>query len=925
MSKHPVASAIALAFAASLFGSGCDQVSQVTEQEHIQRAKDFEDKGNLKSSIIELKNAIQKNPDNAQARLLLGQVYLKSGMGAAAEKELTQAQKLGVSQESIQLPLGEALLLMGEYRRVLDQIQPSDQTSSINRARIFQMRGDALIKLGKVKEGCGLFQQSLDIDPANVPTYWGLAQCAVADQDLPKAKKWLDNALKIKDKQASTLVYLGDWQQRNKNIPGALAAYTSAIQLEPDNLQALHSRATLYITENKLELARTDIEKTRQLAPRSLGANYLQALLKFNEKKYSEARDALHETLKIDPENLPALLLGGSIENALGNPQTAEAYLNKVLRASPRNAYALRMLAATQLQLGRPDEAARTLDPVDMDKASDVGILVAAGKVALAKSDFALAVSHFEKASKLSPNNASIRTDLGLARLAQGDSRAMADLQAAVAMGGSDDRASNFIILKQLKQQQFDAALASIAAMQKKLPQSPLPWNYRGAAYLGKKDNANARQSFQQALKLDPKSFAAALSLAQLDIEEGQPTRASKHLENILAVDPTNQQAMLALADISLAGKDEKAYVNWLDKAIKAHPQSIPAREKKTAFYLRKGNKSQALATAQEAVSTNPKSPDALNLLASTQIALGDKTNAIASLITATRKAPQSHEAYLRLALAQMANNALNDARASIASALKLKPDHLPSQDALLRIELLANKPEAALRVARQIQANFPQSPLGYDREAAIHLSQKNLAQSIQAYEKALQKGTGSAGFIKLFRTYLLAGNPSGAEKRLGDWLRQYPKDKAVLALAANYNLSKGRNKEAIAQYQEVQRQAPNNLGVLNNLAILYQREKDSRALSTAEQALKLAPDSPTLQDTLGWILVEQGQTQRGLALLQKALAKTPRSAAVRYHHAAALAQLGHKSQARTELVKLLADTPKFAEVESARALLKSL
>jgi len=93
-------------------------------------------------------------------------------MGAAAEKELTQAQKLGVSQESIQLPLGEALLLMGEYRRVLDQIQPSDQTSSTNRARILQMRGNALLKLGKVKEACGLLQQSLDIDPNDAPTGW---------------------------------------------------------------------------------------------------------------------------------------------------------------------------------------------------------------------------------------------------------------------------------------------------------------------------------------------------------------------------------------------------------------------------------------------------------------------------------------------------------------------------------------------------------------------------------------------------------------------------------------------------------------------------------------------------------------------------------------------------------------------------------
>src|SRR4030066_1786295 len=140
MTKHPVALAIALAFATSAALTGCDRTSNLTEQEHIQRAKDFEDKGNLKGSIVELKNAIQKNPDSPQARLLLGQVYLKAGMGAEAEKELSQAVKLGVNLESIKLQLGEALMLMGEYTRVLDEIHPADQTSKANLARIYQIR-----------------------------------------------------------------------------------------------------------------------------------------------------------------------------------------------------------------------------------------------------------------------------------------------------------------------------------------------------------------------------------------------------------------------------------------------------------------------------------------------------------------------------------------------------------------------------------------------------------------------------------------------------------------------------------------------------------------------------------------------------------------------------------------------------------------
>jgi len=134
-------------------------------------------------------------------------------------------------------------------------------------------------------------------------------------------------------------------------------------------------------------------------------------------------------------------------------------------------------------------------------------VLVVAGEIALAKKDFAQASTYFEQAAQRKPDSAAIRTELGISRLAQGDSRAMADLQAAADMEGSSSRADTFIILNQLKQKQFDAALASIDALEKKQTANPLTWNYRGAAYLGKQDAIRARDSFSQALKLDPTFF----------------------------------------------------------------------------------------------------------------------------------------------------------------------------------------------------------------------------------------------------------------------------------------------------------------------------------------------------------------------------------------------------------------------------------
>jgi putative PEP-CTERM system TPR-repeat lipoprotein len=242
-----------------------------------------------------------------------------------------------------------------------------------------------------------------------------------------------------------------------------------------------------------------------------------------------------------------------------------------------------------------------------------------------------------------------------------------------------------------------------------------------------------------------------------------------------------------------------------------------------------------------------------------------------------------------------------------------------------LRLELVDKKYEAALKIARQIQTQQPKSPLGFDREADIHMSQKRFSQALKAYELSLAKGSGTTGLIKLHRAFSMAGDAKTADQRLAGWIKQHPNDLAARTYAADFYMSTQRNREAIAQYEIISKSKPDNVTALNNLASLYQREKDSRALATAEKALKLAPDHPFVQDTLGWILVELGQIPRGLELLKKATGKAPESASVRYHYAVALARSGNKLAARKELEAAILSGKKFPEIDDAKIMLKNL
>ena len=77
---------------------------------------------------------------------------------------------------------------------------------------------------------------------------------------------------------------------------------------------------------------------------------------------------------------------------------------------------------------------------------------------------------------------------------------------------------------------------------------------------------------------------------------------------------------------------------------------------------------------------------------------------------------------------------------------------------------------------------------------------------------------------------------------------------------------------------------------VLNNLAFAQSRLGNrAKALTYAERALKFAPNSASVMDTVGQLLIEtRGDRGRALALLRRAAQAAPQNAAIRDHLAQA-------------------------------------
>ncbi|MEQ1591236.1 MAG: XrtA/PEP-CTERM system TPR-repeat protein PrsT [Thiobacillaceae bacterium] len=915
----PLAAALMLAFSPL---SGCDRAANVSVEEHIQRAKDMNAEGNLKGVVIELKNAIQQSPDNPQARLMLGEAYLEFKLGDNAAKEFDRARNLGVNETSIKPLMGEALILTKAYQRVLDELQVSNDSNPRNRAHILQLRGDALLGLRKFTEACALYHESNQADPQWHKALTGIAGCDFAQGKISEARLALQQAAKLDPHATEAWIMLSKLERSQNQPQAARIALDNALKANNASLDALVERTSLLVTLKDFEAAHKDVKRMLTLYPKHFMTDYVQALVAFNEKKLAEAREHIARSLRTTPNYVPAMLLDGAIEFGLGNMRTAETHLARVVQNWPRHAYAIRLLAAAQLQQGDAAKAAKTLAVLNPEQSGDMAVLVVASDIALAQKNPAAASRYLEKAAALNPKHAGIRAQLGIARLGEGDSRALSDLMAAAALDPEWKGADKSLILGQIRQKNYAGALVSITTLEKKEPNSPEPWNYRGVVYLSQQNFAKARESFEQALKLSPGHFPSAANLAELDLHDKQPVAAKKRFESVLQIDKTNLDAMLSLAALAARSGDAKEYLARLEQAHKSAPQALKPLVMLSSYYLSQGDTAKALVYARQANDAHPNHVSALSSLGSSQLASGDINNALSTHKKLAELAPQSAEALLRLARVQLSGKQANDARTTLLKARHLEPENISVQDALFQMELSERKFGAALQISRQLQTSQSKSPLGFEREGDVWLSQGQAAQAVTWYEQALNRGQTPNGIVKLLRALHFSGHSQRADERLATWLTQHPQDRRVRAYAAEYYLVTERNRNAIAQYEYLIQSEPNQTTYLNNLATLYQREQDVRAQATAERALKLAPDSPGIQDTLGWILLEKGELTPGLAWLKKATSAAPRSASIRYHYAVALARSGNTLQAKKELQAILATQIRFPEAEAARKLL---
>lgn len=887
-------------------------------------AKQYEQKGDRKAAQIQLKNAVEKSPDNGEVRVALANIDLAMGDAVSAEKEYRKALALGIAADRVLPGLGKSLVQQSKIKDVLTVVTPEAAAKS---PELLVLRGNSLMATGKTEEGKAAFGQALALNPNNGDALIGMAQYSMITKDTEGADRYMQESIAKDPKNPEVFMYRGTMLRMQGKGDEALTAFSQAQTLDPHNRNVHIEKAYVLITQRKFADAKTEIDAAEKMSPGNLLVTYTRALLEFSKGHFGPANDGLQKVLKVAPDHLPSVLLAGASEMNLGLIEQADRHLRKYLESNPNDAYARKLLAQTQLKSAQPADAVATLAPVMTDANSkDPQLLALAGESAMQTRDFAKASTYFEKAVALAPKAAPLHTSLGMARLALGDqTRGLSELELASSLDPKSSQATMALVQTELNLKHNDKALAAVLAQEKQQPDNVQIQNLKGAVYMVMNDHANARIAFAKAATLQPTFMPAATNLARLDLIDKKPDAAKARFMTVLAADKNNVGAMTALGDLALvAGKPDDA-TPWFEKANAVNPDALAPALRLGRHYIQNKQPEKALNLARKYQPANPTNPELLEMIGQAQVATKDNSGALETYSKLTNVLPKSAPAQLRLAGVHLLMKNDSAAAADLKRAIDLQPDYYPARVTQIEMALRANRPQDAIDIARQVQKSNANVPVGYVMEGDIQMTQKKPDLALAPYEKALALSKSPEAMVKVVQALQASGKTKDVQARASAWLAAHPGDLRMGMFVAEGDLAAKDYKGAIVVLESMLKTNPNEPATLNNLAWAYQQTKDPRALATAEQAYKLAGDNPAVLDTLGWMLLEQGNTARAVPLLQKASGLAPQSTEMRYHLAVGLQKAGDKPGARKELNTLLSANTPFPQQEQARALLNTL
>jgi len=506
--------------------------------------------GRIRDAIEEAQDILNSDPNNLEARKLLGRIYLRS---------LGDVQAGTQSREMLGLAI--------EQFEQIVRIDPSNVESHLLLGRLYRLNNELLKAKNEFKTAVGL-------QPTSEEAVTTLAYLYNEEGDSKRAAEVLA-AVPEAGRTAKLYSALGFTYEQQKDYKKAVEAYKKAAELDKDNLDALRGLAQNLMNDGQSDAA---LEQYRQIAeadPQDAQAFLRMAEIYRRRGKYDKALDNLNKAEALVQDSLEVPYNRALIYEVQGRFEEAAKILEGLLQKGEKRegAYAT----------GEANNRAVFLERL--------------GNIYREQGKTQQAVETFRTALALGPDNASrsYQQIIDAYREAKMWPQATEAAREAV-QKLPEDRGLKLVLAGQLADTpgEADAAITQVKSLLKGTPEDREVYIALAQIESRLKRYKDAEEAIAQAEKLSTKTEEKnyALFVAGSIFERQKKYEAAEEaFKKVLADDPNNAVALnylgYMLAD---RGVRLEEALNYIKKAVEIDPQNGAYLDSLGWAYFKQGN-----------------------------------------------------------------------------------------------------------------------------------------------------------------------------------------------------------------------------------------------------------------------------------------------------------------------------------------------
>lgn len=904
LTKKRIKLFLLVSFIAAL--SACSE--QKTTQEYISTAKAFSDKQNYNAAIIELKNAVQQAPRNAEARYYLAKTYIGQGSYINAEKELEKAVSLGYTDNIVTL-ISFVKMKLNKPDEVFELLENSANISDNEYLLLLVYAGISSVQENNLEKGQDYFNQAISLSETNVYGQLSKAYLAQTNNDSQGALSTIESILSEHPKLGEALLLKGNLQYGLAQYQSAAQTFSDYINQVPHAMYVRYFEIKSLIKADNFDDAEARVDYLISKMKNAPLANQYKAEIEFHKGNYIEAKRFAEQAAQAGDQFKLAKIIAGVSAYQLKDTEQAYFHLRPMEQYVSSNHPIKRILAVVKLELGYTDEALQALDELtDVDE----DFLQLASEKMMLNGDMPSAVNLLIRAEELSPNNARIKVQKGRLMLNEGDANGITALEQALNIDPSLEEVKTTLALEYLKEGNDDKAKAVI---DEKLTNDETKVSgllLRGVFFTKQKQYDEAKKSFENILLIEPKNIAALYNLGLIATNNENLSAAVTFYQQVLLIQPSHQGAIQQLSQAQLNSDNIDETVNFLTSLHQTEPNNLNVILGLAQNLRQNGDVEQAISLLKNVDQQTIKSAGYWVILGDSYTQNRDFEKASDIFTKAIAQFPNHFVINLRkIAVLELEKKYLAALQATNAAYTKF-PNNTELEMLLGYYELLNKNYQATDQRLAQLKNKKISNPFIDNLTGQLAIERKDYPLAVESFSQAYEKFSNRRNVISLARALKFNDQQSEAEVLLTDYLNNNPEEMAIKLLLANlYSFSD--QQKSIEQYKAILQEQPDNVLALNNLAWgQYENELNVQALANIEKAYAKQPHSILILESYGVILIANNQYNQGVKVLKQAISKGSKDEYVQIALAEAFIAKNDYEQAKIILSNLISTDEKI-------------